>query len=272
MGLSSGFILRLLGGAYVAEVVVTDGFLIIACFGSLFIATCKRSAEKRELGDGECRFDRRWRSTRRATSTSSRRSLRQWSWSCTRSLPWSGSSGTPPGVGVDTDIHHSVHRRLPPLRAPRRAGKGLGARGRHPRRSATRDRWVSSGRHSSGSACMSADPTDGPHRLLYGWGHTSPSSATVMPLDDGPMVLDAIVAVPERGVIGRGLGRAYGDAAQNAGGMVVLGPASTGIISADLEMGDPCACGHVARTAHGVVRAAGGSCRSRREPARSPWA
>lgn len=84
---------------------------------------------------------------------------------------------------------------------------------------------------------MSADPTDGPHRLLYGWGHTSPSSATVMPLDDGPMVLDAIVAAPERGVIGRGLGRAYGDAAQNAGGMVVLGPASTGIISADLETG-----------------------------------
>ncbi len=50
IGLSSGFILRLLGGAYAAEVEVTYWFLLIACFGALFIATCKRSAEKSELG------------------------------------------------------------------------------------------------------------------------------------------------------------------------------------------------------------------------------
>lgn len=49
--LSSGFILRLLGGAYAAEVDVSDWFLIISLFGSLFIACAKRSAEKRELGD-----------------------------------------------------------------------------------------------------------------------------------------------------------------------------------------------------------------------------
>lgn len=49
--LSSGFILRLLGGAYAAEVVVSDWFLIISLFGSLFIAAAKRYAEKRELGE-----------------------------------------------------------------------------------------------------------------------------------------------------------------------------------------------------------------------------
>jgi decaprenyl-phosphate phosphoribosyltransferase len=49
--LSAGFILRLLGGAYAAEVEVSDWFLLISLFGSLFIASAKRFAEKRELGD-----------------------------------------------------------------------------------------------------------------------------------------------------------------------------------------------------------------------------
>ena len=49
--LSAGFILRLLGGAYAAQVGVSDWFLIISCFGSLFIAAAKRYAEKKELGD-----------------------------------------------------------------------------------------------------------------------------------------------------------------------------------------------------------------------------
>ena len=49
--LSAGFILRLLGGAFAAEVDVSDWFLIISLFGSLFIASAKRFAEKRELGE-----------------------------------------------------------------------------------------------------------------------------------------------------------------------------------------------------------------------------
>lgn len=53
MGLSSGFILRLLGGAYAVQVAVSDWFLIISCFGALFIAVCKRSAEKKEMGLAE---------------------------------------------------------------------------------------------------------------------------------------------------------------------------------------------------------------------------
>ncbi len=48
---SAGFILRLLGGAYAADVPVSDWFLIISLFGSLFIAAAKRFAEKKELGE-----------------------------------------------------------------------------------------------------------------------------------------------------------------------------------------------------------------------------
>jgi decaprenyl-phosphate phosphoribosyltransferase len=51
VGLSSGFILRLLGGAKATEVPISNWFLIISCFGALFIATAKRQAERRELGD-----------------------------------------------------------------------------------------------------------------------------------------------------------------------------------------------------------------------------
>ena len=49
--LSAGFILRLLGGAYAAGVEVSDWFLVISLFGSLFIAAAKRHAETVELGD-----------------------------------------------------------------------------------------------------------------------------------------------------------------------------------------------------------------------------
>ena len=49
--LSAGFILRLLGGAYAAGVEVSEWFLLVSLFGSLFIAGAKRFAEKQELGE-----------------------------------------------------------------------------------------------------------------------------------------------------------------------------------------------------------------------------
>ena len=65
--LSAGFILRLLGGAFAADVPVSDWFLLISLFGSLFIAAAKRFAEKQELGDQAASSGRPWASTASST-------------------------------------------------------------------------------------------------------------------------------------------------------------------------------------------------------------
>jgi decaprenyl-phosphate phosphoribosyltransferase len=51
-GVAAGFLIRAIAGGVAAEVWISQWFIIVVGFSSLFIVTGKRSAEHDELGDG----------------------------------------------------------------------------------------------------------------------------------------------------------------------------------------------------------------------------
>ncbi|MGZ4616140.1 MAG: FAD-binding protein, partial [Actinomycetes bacterium] len=79
-------------------------------------------------------------------------------------------------------------------------------------------------------------------RLLAGWGRTAPTRARVLAVDSVAQVQREVAAAsadrsgPARGVLARGLGRSYGDAAQSGGGLL-LDLAAVDQVALDVEAG-----------------------------------
>ena len=77
--------------------------------------------------------------------------------------------------------------------------------------------------------------TGPPTTELRGWGRTAPSAADLRSPDTRAELEGLLREAPPRGLLARGLGRSFGDAAQNAGGRVVGTTPSARIRAIDID-------------------------------------
>jgi decaprenylphospho-beta-D-ribofuranose 2-oxidase len=79
-------------------------------------------------------------------------------------------------------------------------------------------------------------PDDGV-QMLTGWGRTAPTAAHVVAPHDEREIDAMLAGAGRRGLVARGLGRSYGDAAQNAGGTVLDARSLARVRNIDLSTG-----------------------------------